>query len=246
MLGCNYKDKEVKPLKIKGIDTLEFGIDIENYLVAMRPLLAKFKELKDISQQNLVEQEICIGNVSLSVSSTGIRFYAFKLTCKDFTICFMDQEMRTNPPVMVKFMSSFLWSYGYEKCFSIFMDWFKNLGVTVIGTRLSRLDPCFDTEEISFVYSDIKCVVSKAMKKGNVFVPKEFFYGREFSGFTIGSGGPLSARIYNKSLEIKRSGKTWFLQIWQDNNWDESKPVWRVEFQLRGPLGIPNYKMVTD
>lgn len=53
------------------------------------------------------------------------------------------------------------------------------------------------------------------------------------SGFTVGRGNPMLARIYNKSLEIKKSGKTWFHQIWLDNGWDQQSDVWRVEFQLR-------------
>ena len=43
----------------------------------------------------------------------------------------------------------------------------------------------------------------------------------------------LSCSIYNKSLEIKTSGKEWFLDIWKRNGWDGESDVWRVEFRFR-------------
>lgn len=43
----------------------------------------------------------------------------------------------------------------------------------------------------------------------------------------------LSCSIYNKSVEIQRSGKQWFEDIWKANGWDGEAPVWRVEFRFR-------------
>ena len=43
----------------------------------------------------------------------------------------------------------------------------------------------------------------------------------------------MLARIYNKSEEIKTTGKEWFKTIWLDNGWEGKKDVWRIEFQLR-------------
>lgn len=81
--------------------------------------------------------------------------------------------------------------------------------------------------------TDIRGVISRAKSKAKHFVSDEFSIGKKFSGFTIGRGGPLLARIYNKSLEITKSSKTWFKDIWLENGWNEVKDVWRVEFQKR-------------
>ena len=40
-------------------------------------------------------------------------------------------------------------------------------------------------------------------------------------------------RMYNKTLEIKRSGKNWFEHLWSENGWEKGKPVTRIEFQCR-------------
>jgi hypothetical protein len=88
--------------------------------------------------------------------------------------------------------------------------------------------------------------VTRASSKSEFFVNQEFTTGRQFSGFQIGRGDPMLARIYNKSLEIMKSGKTWFHEIWSKYDRDTSKDVWRIEFQLRRKvlkeLGISSYE----
>ena len=42
----------------------------------------------------------------------------------------------------------------------------------------------------------------------------------------------MVARLYDKGLEIKHSGKIWMHEVWGDRL-DPSAPVWRLEFQLR-------------
>lgn len=55
---------------------------------------------------------------------------------------------------------------------------------------------------------------------------------RTFSGFAWGAGRHLSARLYNKSREIRVSRKTWLSDgVWQGAQ--EGEDVWRLEFQCR-------------
>lgn len=225
----------MKPLIIKGIDTLEFGLDIKNYLDSIKPLLDKFKIIKEEAQKSGEDQEIVIGDINLTVHATGIRFHAYRLSCNDFFMYFMEKEMKENPPVRVKFLSSYLWSYGFKEAFDKFIEWFEhNFDVSIEGNRISRVDICVDTDEAKFVENDFKDIITKAKKKQRHYASlNDFKYGNKFSGFTVGSGGSISARIYNKSLEVKNSGKVWFHQVWEENGWDDSKDVWRVEFQLR-------------
>jgi hypothetical protein len=44
--------------------------------------------------------------------------------------------------------------------------------------------------------------------------------------------GSLSCIIYEKSREMKRSGKEWFEDKWLANGWEEGQAVWRVEFRF--------------
>ncbi len=55
----------------------------------------------------------------------------------------------------------------------------------------------------------------------------------KFSGWAIGRGAAISARLYQKLLEILVSGKFYLLEQWKEAGWDGVTPVWRQEFQLR-------------
>jgi hypothetical protein len=145
----------------------------------------------------------------------------------------MDKEINNTSPIKVKFISSYLWSFGYREAFENFMEWFKCFGIPVISNRISRVDICVDTDEVQFVQSDIKGVVTKARLKTKHFVSDEYFDGRKFSGFTVGRGNPSLVRVYNKTLEIIKSGKTWFYQVWIENGWNGTGDIWRVEAQIR-------------
>ncbi len=54
-----------------------------------------------------------------------------------------------------------------------------------------------------------------------------------FSGFSFGLGGDLSCRLYNKTLELKKSGKAYLFPLWRAAGWDGQATVWRLEFQFR-------------
>ena len=57
--------------------------------------------------------------------------------------------------------------------------------------------------------------------------------GRAFTGYSIGLGGDISARLYDKTREIKESGKDYLKSLWIDQGWDQISPVWRLEFQFK-------------
>ena len=54
-----------------------------------------------------------------------------------------------------------------------------------------------------------------------------------FTGWTVGAGGALMARLYLKSLEQRKSGKDYLLGLWREAGWDGASPVWRLEFEFR-------------
>ncbi|HZG18046.1 MAG TPA: replication initiation factor [Candidatus Bathyarchaeia archaeon] len=217
---------------LKGFDTLEFGLKIESYESALRPYLDKFKKLKEEAHESGIEKSIFINDLFLTVHRTGKRLYPYRLSCDDYTIFFADKELKTNPPVFVHFYSGYIWSYGLDDAYQKFIEWFKYITEAVYSNQVSRADLCADTDKAVFREIDFKGIVTRAQKK-DMYPDSLHLNGRKFSGFTVGKGSPISARIYNKTLEIKRSGKEWFKKIWHEYGWIEMKEVWRVEFQLR-------------
>lgn len=56
---------------------------------------------------------------------------------------------------------------------------------------------------------------------------------RQFSGFSIGRGGCISGRLYDKTLEIEKSGKIYLYPLWAEQGWIPGSQVWRMEFQFK-------------
>lgn len=47
----------------------------------------------------------------------------------------------------------------------------------------------------------------------------------QFTGYSIGMGGNISSRLYNKTLEIKKSNKTYFDELWRRGGVDPERPI---------------------
>ena len=61
---------------------------------------------------------------------------------------------------------------------------------------------------------------------------KDFAYGLVRTSLSFAPKGTVSCLIYEKSREMKRSGKEWFEDKWLANGWEEGQAVWRVEFRF--------------
>lgn len=54
-----------------------------------------------------------------------------------------------------------------------------------------------------------------------------------FTGWVIGKGGHLLARLYHKLLHAKKIGAEYLLGLWRECGWMNDDPVWRLEFQIK-------------
>ena len=236
MLGDNYGGGI--DVNLRGIDTLEFALEVDNYLELFKVLQPTLSQLKEKARVSGSEGEIELGGVTLRVERKGIPFYSYWLSCKDFFVYFTDGEVRSVAPVKVKFLAGYLWSYGAKKAYELFIDWINRIGLLIVESKVSRVDLCLDSDEIEFGAGDLDRMVTLARDKAAHGEFDEFTHGKRVSGFTIGKGQPLLARIYNKSVEVVAHSKLWFYQVWLEAGWKGEGEVWRVEFQLRRPLLI--------
>lgn len=56
---------------------------------------------------------------------------------------------------------------------------------------------------------------------------------QQFTGWTIGMGGVIAARLYDKTKEISHSGKAWAMNLWLPAGWEPGQQVWRLEFEMK-------------
>jgi hypothetical protein len=105
----------------------------------------------------------------------------------------------------------------------------------VVQLSVSRLDLFVDVQNwelsakdrIRFVYRATNC--------------RTFEEGAHFTGFQFGSRvtKTFSARIYDKTADVKRHGTDWWFAIWGDS-YVPGRPVHRVEFEI-GRKGVTDF-----
>lgn len=54
-----------------------------------------------------------------------------------------------------------------------------------------------------------------------------------FTGWTVGMGGAIGCRLYNKIQEIIHTGKAWIINLWAPGGWMPGETVWRLEFEFK-------------
>jgi hypothetical protein len=97
-----------------------------------------------------------------------------------------------------------------------------------VEANISRADLFVDfTSTYSFAELSIASWISRAKRISTHTI------GRAFTGYSIGLGGDLSARLYDKTLEIEESKKDYLKQLWSEKGWDGRSTVWRLEFQYK-------------
>lgn len=149
-------------------------------------------------------------------------------------------------PLEVTFRASFLATHDLLTCVAYARCIGSALGV-VEGLRLRRVDLAADVANWRMTEEDRStwqrpgrtgfCSFVELDNEGEPLPMREHGGGgRKITGYTIGQGGYVMARIYDKLEQLKmvapekRLGEC---SVWAENGWDGQGPVTRVEFQLR-------------
>lgn len=132
---------------------------------------------------------------------------------------------QSSPSVYVQVKTAFIWSAGIDEAHRQTLRVVSDLyGQEPEREQVSRVDAFADTLWPNRFYPvDAEKFVTKAKSK------TVFYDGSNVSGFVFGKGN-IMARVYNKALELRRSGKDWLYDLWGVS---QDSEVWRVEFQLR-------------
>lgn len=212
---------------------LRFGVD-SLYLSYPGELLPEvdeeLKELKQVAQSTeLHEQALAqypINEHIFEVKSSGKGFFPYVLRDNAFHIQL--SRSRSIPFAYVQLSSAYLTHKAPLDAEKALHQVLKQLGTIEESANVSRIDLFVDFVTSENMESwDRHAWVTRASAINTYSVE------REFSGWMIGAGGVISCRLYNKTLEIKQSRKTYLLELWHKAGWNGYDPVWRLEFQLK-------------
>ncbi|MCE5263160.1 MAG: hypothetical protein LLG97_06460, partial [Deltaproteobacteria bacterium] len=160
----------------------------------------------------------------------GAKGFSWILSGSDFTYKIAEsQEPNSRPNVMAEVRSETLWRLGPEESMKIVLGLIAANGGHRIEAKLSRVDLCVD-----FVMPDERWsqeLMDYAVTRATDYAPYYRFH--KLTGIRIGKG-TISARLYDKPLEIQQqSKKEWMYDVWGIEDVPEGHKLIRIEFQMR-------------
>lgn len=213
----------------RGIDSLELSFP-GMVRAARAEDLARLKALaqdRDPAQQAGALLSLC-GHL-FQVHDRGARRYPFILQDNRFYIKVKGPGAKFLPLAVAQIRSEYLVHRGVEAAVADLAEVVAALGEIEGEAIVSRVDLAADfVSSVNMADWGASAWVTRAECKDAHTV------GEQFTGWSIGKGGPISARLYDKTLEIATRSKKYYLHdLWGQAGWFAADPVWRFELQFR-------------
>lgn len=217
---------------------LRFGVD-SLYLsfpgILDESVDRKLAELKRTAQApqayEQVEAQYLIRDHIFEVKDKGTGLFPYILQDNCFRISLSKPRAKSLPMAYVQVASHYLSAVTPAVAETVLRELLGHLGTLDATTNVSRIDLFVDfVSDVDMESWGRSAWVTRAHSI-NAYSVKG-----HFSGWSIGLGGVLACRLYDKSLEIETSGKTYLKQLWAKAGWQEGQKVWRLEFEFKREL----------
>ncbi len=212
----------------KGIDSLylSFRGTLKEGLRDELEQKKTFAQSDDENEQALAA--ITIDEHTFEVKDKGKGRYAYVLVDGWFHIQVSGNKTKRLPSVYVQLSSDLLNGFGLYNAMNQLRGVIKELLSGADKEIISRADLFVD-----FTTNTNLGSISKRAWVTRARSSQSHWMGDTFTGLSIGLGGDISARLYNKTIEIEKSRKDYLKAVWEKNGWDKMQDVWRLEFQLK-------------
>lgn len=225
----NYNQNTFKALRY-GIDSLYVsypGVIAEDW----DKKLSKLKEQaqsEDENQQALAQ--VVIGQHIFEVKDKGKGRFSYVLVDNSFYLQASNGRSKALPMAYVQISSEYLAHVGVEQAEKSLQFIVNTLGLVHEPANISRgdlfVDFCADVAMDSF--NPLESWVTRTQS-----IDLHYRYN-QFSGWSFGMGGDIGARLYNKTLELEKKSKKFYLHdFWKAEGWDGQQTVWRMEFEAK-------------
>lgn len=192
----------------------------------------KLRNLKYDAQssdpEEVAKAQVSIGDQLFEVQDKGSRRYAFVLLDNCFRVQIASREATSLPLAHVQVSSELLTLQGYVEAERRARFIVGTFGLVSGPAKVSRVDLCADVET---TYPMDSWPASAWVTRAHRIDPH--YVQGHFSGWSIGSGGTLVCRLYDKTLELERKPREYLTALWCESGWDGQRKVWRLEFQFR-------------
>lgn len=225
----------------KGVDSLYLSYRGTVKDEILEELIKKKELAQSDDEEDQALAKMIIGDHSFEVKDKARGKYAFVLVDNWYQIQVSASKRRRVPEIYVQVSSQILNCLGLDESVNSLRKVVESLLTGIEEEAISRIDVFIDfMSDKDFSTMPDKVWITRALDIVR--------YSRNgvLTGLTIGMGGDISARLYNKLLELSKSNKLYFIEIWKRQGWD-SETVWRLEFQLkRAFLGQMSVSTISD
>jgi hypothetical protein len=178
--------------------------------------------------------------VTPRMQSHGIKYYEWLLLSRDVTVAVARPSRSRRPVAVVRVSSECLWRLGgggavAARLAAVYLVELFD-GVPVV--QVSRADMATDYQGHLPLMADRRGIVKRARVLREHFVSDQdglewHTINDEAQSFSAGRSVTIRISNYDKTDEIKKSGKEWFIDLWERHKgYVSGKPVRRNEFQL--------------
>ena len=225
----------------KGLDSLYVSFN-----GTLKEGLTEFLNEKKTLAQSDDEKKQALATMDIEdhhfeVIDKGAGYYTYILADNWYQIKITASKKQKVPTIYVQIKSELLNRAGHEYSIYKLREIVSKLLVLIEEEKVSRADIFVDfVTDADIERIEEQSLVTKTRKKD------KHWYGG-FTGWSLGLGGIISARLYDKTVEIKKSQKDYLIKFWEYGGWDPSERVWRLEFQLKREfLGQMHIKTYSD
>lgn len=189
--------------------------------------LRKLKALAQSAPHDAAKAQMALGDHVFEVRDKSSGLFAFTLADGAFMIRLSSHGAKRVPMAYVQVSSGLL---SYKSILEIERELqgiLEALG-DIERPSVSRVDlfvdfcSCVDMESW-----DRRAWITKAS------AVHQYAEDKAFTGWTIGAGGVVMARLYHKLIESRKSGKEYLHRLWEAAGWDGERAVWRLEFEFK-------------
>lgn len=192
----------------------------------------KFQTLKALAQSDdemeKAQAQVTLGRHLFEVMGKGDGRFPYVLQDGALRIALSKPESVAMPLAYAQLSSESLTFSDVETLEADLRFVINSIGNVIDEPKNSRVDLCID-----FITTEPLEGINDYAWVSRAHLINRYSNKRNFSGWVIGSGGAMSARLYDKTLEIQKSKKDYLRDIWRSEGWDEKQTVWRLEFQFR-------------
>ncbi len=234
VLNAFYTDERGRPVKYDLEDSLRLQLDVWK---------REAQEFHEECPTTLVFNEAVL---HMAPNGVGQGQWPWMLKSKDITLYISGGHWNV---ASVRFLSRYLWSCrGVREAIVQVQAFLDDLFKQAVYLQVSLVDLCVDVagwEDIErldrmqhFISRSRKRSVHDESEWVGEVRSRDYSLGLRRTGFDFArdskGASALSCRMYNKSLELEKSGKDWFVDLWRAHGWsEEDGTVWRVEFSFK-------------